>query len=161
MAKSPRAPAEKAAKPAKTRTPGPRAMAESATPPSRTEVAVAPDSAAPAAAAEPVVIAAAAPAEATGPQLKVKELLERVCARAGTRRKEAKDIVEATLAVLGEALANGEALNLTGLGKARVSRQKDTRGGELLVVKIRRGDKPEKPAGSKKAAKEALADPED
>ena len=117
-----------------------------------------PESAAQAAPEPAVVVASASPAsDATAPQLKVKDLIDRVCTRSGVKRKDAKGVIEATLAVLGDALAKGEHLNLPGLGKAKVSRQKDTAGGEMLIVKIKRGgDK-----APKKDDKEALAEAED
>jgi DNA-binding protein HU-alpha len=79
--------------------------------------------------------ALAADAAAT---LRMRDLLERVVARSGAKKKDAKAVVEATLAVLGEALAKGESLNLPEFGKARVSRQKDSGGVEITVVKLRR-----------------------
>lgn len=80
-----------------------------------------------------------APAAAeAAPALRFKDLLDRVVARSGTRKKDAKGVVEATLAVLGEALAKGESLNLPEFGKARVNRQKGEGGVETMVVKLRR-----------------------
>ncbi len=84
---------------------------------------------------------AAATPETVGdaaPTLKLKGLLDRVVARSGAKKKDAKAVVEATLACLGEALAKGEALNLPELGKARVNRQKGQGGVETLVVRLRR-----------------------
>ena len=49
-----------------------------------------------------------------------------------------KSIVEATLQVLGDALASGEALALPPLGRAKVNRHKDLATGEMLVVRLRR-----------------------
>ncbi|MFN3642416.1 MAG: HU family DNA-binding protein [Gemmobacter sp.] len=72
------------------------------------------------------------------PMLKLPELLDRVVARSGAKKKDARAIVEATLAVLGEALSNGEGLNLPALGKAKVNRTKETPGGDTMVVKLRR-----------------------
>jgi nucleoid DNA-binding protein len=72
------------------------------------------------------------------PMVRFKDFLDRVVARSGTRKKDAKGVVEATLAVLGEALAKGEALNLPELGKARVNRQKGADGVATMVVKLRR-----------------------
>jgi DNA-binding protein HU-alpha len=72
------------------------------------------------------------------PAVRFKDFLDRVVARSGAKRKDAKGVVEATLAVLGDALAKGEALNLPELGKARVNRQKGEGGVETMVVKLRR-----------------------
>lgn len=77
------------------------------------------------------------------PVLRKKELLERVIKRSGEKKKAVKPIVEATLGILGEALAAGEELVLPPFGKARVNRQKDVGSAEMLVIKLRRqGDKP-------------------
>lgn len=99
----------------------------------------------------------AAPAE-KGASLRKKDLIERVAQVSGAKKKDVKAAVEATLQVLGEALARGEALALPPLGKARVSRQKEAGAGEMLVIKLRRGAGA---GGAAKAAKEGLADPEE
>ena len=78
------------------------------------------------------------PAAEAAPMLRFKDFLDRVVARSGAKKKDAKGVVEATLAVLGEALARGEALNLPEFGKAKVNRQKDDGGVETMVVKLRR-----------------------
>ncbi|NUB43827.1 HU family DNA-binding protein [Fertoebacter nigrum] len=94
--------------------------------------------------------------------LKKKELIERVSKAAGGKKKDVKEIVEATLAVLGDALSKGEELNLPPLGRAKVNRQKDLASGEMMVLKLRRA--PEKPADDssvKKQRKETLAEAED
>lgn len=49
-------------------------------------------------------------------------------------------IVEATLAEMGRAIASGETLALPPFGKARVSRQKTVKGGDVLIVRLRRPD---------------------
>jgi nucleoid DNA-binding protein len=109
----------------------------------------------PAAAISPVVVTPA-------PVLKKKELLERVIKAAGGKKKDVKEIVEAMLVVLGDALSRGEELNLPPLGRAKVNRQKDLASGEMLVVKLRRGtEKPEDDGAVKKQRKEALAEAED
>lgn len=87
--------------------------------------------------------------------LRKKEFLERVVETSGAKKKDAKSVVEATLKLLGDALAAGEALVLPPFGKAKVNRQKGTNSGELLVVKLRRGGA--EPAGGK-GGKETLAD---
>ncbi|MFN6978361.1 MAG: HU family DNA-binding protein [Gemmobacter sp.] len=80
----------------------------------------------------------AAPGPEAAAMLRLPELLDRVVARSGAKKKDARAVVEATLAVLGEALSNGEGLNLPALGKARVNRTKETPGGDTMVVKLRR-----------------------
>lgn len=71
--------------------------------------------------------------------LRKKELLDRVGAIAKVKKKDLREVVEATLQVLGEALARGEDLNLPPLGRAKVGRQKGVNGGDLYIVKLRRG----------------------
>jgi DNA-binding protein HU-alpha len=81
--------------------------------------------------------AGAAPVVREG-TLRKKELVERVAEVSGAKKKVVKGIVEATLKVLGDALSRDEVLALPPFGKAKVNRQKDTGGGEMLIVKIRR-----------------------
>lgn len=91
----------------------------------------------------------------TGPQLKKKDLVARVVAALdGKKKGQVKDIVEATLAALGEALQKGEALNLPPFGRARIARQKGEGKTSSMTVKLRG-------AGAKNAAKapkQALAE---
>lgn len=96
--------------------------------------------------------------------VKKKDFLERVVARSGVKKPVARDVSEAVLAVLGEALAAGESLALPPLGKLRVTRQVDKQGGEVLQIKLRRasevGEKdPSKSA--RKIADDPLAETED
>lgn len=90
-----------------------------------------------------------------GGMLKVKDLVEAVQARTTGKKKETRAAVEATLAVIGEALGKGQDLNLPPLGRAKVGRHKEAGDGELLVVKIKRGG-PGKPA--KKLVPEGVAE---
>lgn len=86
--------------------------------------------------------AAAAPSVTFGR----KDLLEQVRVASGARKKDVKTIVEATLSLMGEALARGEVLQLPPFGVARVTRGLDGKA-KSLVVKLRRakpGDKPAK-----------------
>ncbi|SPH17432.1 hypothetical protein DEA8626_00950 [Defluviimonas aquaemixtae] len=81
---------------------------------------------------------AVATAVATVAVLRKKELVERVAASTGAKKRDVKPIIEATLKILGNALASGEQLALPPLGKAKVNRQKDLPSGEMLMVKLRR-----------------------
>lgn len=72
------------------------------------------------------------------PVLRKKELFERVSKTSGEKKKVVKEIVEATLKVLGEALAAGEELVLPPFGKARVNRQKDLGSAEMLTIRLKR-----------------------
>lgn len=91
----------------------------------------------PTAEVKPAVEAPAAAAlvvKPAGQVLKVKELVEQVAKASGAKKKDLKEIIEAVLAELGQALSEGKELNLPPLGKAKVNRQK----GDLLVVKLKR-----------------------
>ena len=91
--------------------------------------------------------------------IRKKELVERVVAASGAKKKQVKEIVEHTLKVLGEALAKGEELNLPPFGKAKVNRSKDNDGGTTMMVKLRQGgDQAEARKAARKGAKEGLAD---
>ncbi len=102
----------------------------------------------PAAASAPVTvpvavadIEAAETEAAVGPAvvtMRRKELIERVAELTGGKKKDLREIVEAVLEVLGEALTKGEELNLPPLGKAKVNRQRDLTSGQVLIVKLRR-----------------------
>jgi len=83
-----------------------------------------------------------------------KDLLERVRVASGAKKKDVKSIVEATLALMGEALARGEVLHLPPFGVARVTRGLDGGEGKSLVVKLRRAKVGDRPG---RVAKETLA----
>ncbi|MDP3340042.1 HU family DNA-binding protein [Frigidibacter sp.] len=92
--------------------------------------------------------------------LRKKELVERVVAASGAKKKIAKDIVEATLQVLGEALAAGEQLVLPPFGNAHKTREKDTpSGGSTMTVRLRRAGAKKPGAEGEETATEGLADP--
>ncbi|MFN3724421.1 MAG: HU family DNA-binding protein [Paracoccaceae bacterium] len=88
--------------------------------------------------------------------LKLRELVSRVAESTGGKKKDIKEIVEATLATLGAALAKGEELNLPGVGKVRVAKSVDREGRSMMTLKVR-GVGAAKP----KEPKEALADAEE
>lgn len=99
-------------------------------------------------------VASVATAEKVTVTLKLKELIEHVVKATGGKKKGVKEIVEATLATVGDALSKGHDLHLPPLGKAKVGRQKDKAVGELLVVKLHRGGARH---GGGKAVNETLA----
>ena len=70
--------------------------------------------------------------------LQKREFVSRVATAADLPRNQVRDIVEITLAELGRAIAAGETITLPPFGKARVSRQKSVKGGEVLVIRLRR-----------------------
>ncbi|MZQ90718.1 DNA-binding protein [Frigidibacter albus] len=91
--------------------------------------------------------------------LRKKELVERVVAASGAKKKIAKDIVEATLQVLGEALAAGEQLVLPPFGNAHKTREKDTpSGGSTMTVRLRRAGAKKPGAEGEETGTEGLAD---
>ncbi|WP_166415862.1 HU family DNA-binding protein [Cochlodiniinecator piscidefendens] len=73
--------------------------------------------------------------------IKKKELLEKICARAECKPKDARPILEALLEVLGETLDEGYSVPLAPLGKLVVTREKHDDNGHVLFCKIRRTKK--------------------
>lgn len=137
----------------------PRAQKASAAP-RKTSGAKAPAKSAAAAKSEPAVLSVVpAPApvaeHAAVPQLKKKELIERVVAAMGGKKKGVREIVEATLTILGDALDKGEGLNLPPFGKARIAKQGGDGIDTAMTLKVRRGTGDKKPG---KGAKDALAE---
>jgi hypothetical protein len=94
------------------------------------------------------------------PMLRKKAFIARVIAASGAKKKDAQNVIEATLAALGAAFSAGEAVALPPLGRARVSRQIDKSGGEMLVIKLRRGGEKAARTG-KKTSDETLAEAND
>ncbi|HBQ36849.1 MAG TPA: DNA-binding protein [Rhodobacteraceae bacterium] len=75
--------------------------------------------------------------EVTEIVLRKKELIDRVVARSGIKKKDAKPTIEAMLAVLGEAMAAGEELNLQPMGKVMIKRVMEKPNAKVLVCRIR------------------------
>lgn len=94
-------------------------------------------------------------------QVKKKDFVERVVLRSGAKKPVARDLTEAVLAVLGEALAQGETLVLPPLGKMSVARSVGKAGGEILHVKLRRMALPEDAKKDADSASDPLADAEE
>ncbi|WP_298911754.1 HU family DNA-binding protein [uncultured Roseobacter sp.] len=74
--------------------------------------------------------------------LRKKELIESVVARTGLKKRDAKPVVEAMLAELGESLAAGRSLNLPPLGRVRINREKTLANGRVMIVKVRQTNPP-------------------
>ena len=109
--------------------------------------ATAPDAAKSAPKATPVSAAAKAPNRGvTTPakpvsitrELKKKELIDRVAVASGLKKPQAKAAIEATLAILGESLEKGEAMNLEPLGKVKVQKEKDAGAALVYSCRVRR-----------------------
>lgn len=75
--------------------------------------------------------------------LKKQELIAKVVERSDVSKKYAKPVIEAMLAVLGEALGEGRDLNLQPLGKVKRKRMKDTGNARVIVANIRQPNAPE------------------
>lgn len=83
-------------------------------------------------------------------QMKKPELLDAVVARTNLKKRDVKPAVEAALAVIGDALARGEQVNLPPMGKLRVIKAKELGdGAQVLTLKLRT---------SKNAARSANSD---
>ena len=89
--------------------------------------------------------------------LRLKDLVDRVVAATGGKKKGVKEVVEATLLQMGEALKKGESLNLPAFGKLRVARA-GAEGGGAMTLKLRQATGG---GGKAKAGKESLADADD
>ncbi|WP_281982382.1 HU family DNA-binding protein [Thalassorhabdomicrobium marinisediminis] len=79
--------------------------------------------------------------------IKKPELIDRVVAETGLKKKDVKPVVEAMLAVMGRSLAAGEELTVPPLGKVMVKRVKDVANATVITVKVRH---PKSVAGSEK-----------
>ncbi len=69
--------------------------------------------------------------------LRLKDLIEQVVVATGGKRKGVKEIVEAVLTQMGDALQRGETLHLPNFGKARVAKA-GADGSGPITVKLRR-----------------------
>lgn len=81
-----------------------------------------------------------APAQAVvaSEQIKKAEFLDRVVARCGVKRSEAKSVLEASLAELAEVLLRGDDVNLPPMGKIKVIKDKPlSEGAHALTLKLR------------------------
>lgn len=67
-----------------------------------------------------------------------RDFIDRVLAATGARRTEARPIIEATLAQLGQVLSAGHTLAVPPLGRARINLEKDARGGDVITLRLRR-----------------------
>ncbi len=69
--------------------------------------------------------------------VKKPELVDRVIAETGLKKKDVKPIVEATLAVLAKTLAAGEELQVPPLGKVKINQSKDIDNAKIMKIKVR------------------------
>lgn len=71
-----------------------------------------------------------------------RELIDSVVRRSGIKKRDAKPVVEAMLAELGEALADGRDLILPPLGRGIINREKVMPDGRVIILKLRQKDRP-------------------
>lgn len=86
--------------------------------------------------------------------IKKPELIDRVVAETGLKKKDVKPVVEATLAVLGRTLAGGEDITAPPLGKMMIKRVKDVANARVLTLKLRY------PSGDDRPKRDPLEDGE-
>lgn len=89
--------------------------------------------------------------------LRVKDLLDRVAERSSMKKKDLREVIEATLTELGLALAAGEALNLPPFGKVRIGRKGNAEGAPM-TLKLRPGGGNKSGKGKAQDDKEPLAE---
>lgn len=74
----------------------------------------------------------------SAPELKKNDLIDRIMAKNGMKRKDVKPMVETMLVVLGDAIGKGETLNLQPMGKLVVKKTKDQPNAVVSICRIRR-----------------------
>lgn len=104
--------------------------------------------------AAPKIVTTSMPVVA-GPEWKKRDLVDKVVKRSGVKKKDAKLVVDAMLAVMGEALAEGRELILQPMGRIKTTRIKDSGNGRVLICKLRQG------GGEGKDGKDPLAEDDD
>ena len=120
----------------------------------------APDVAPQSAPVEPHVVRVSEP-EIARPDLRKKELIAEVLERCEVKKRDAKPVIEAMLAVLGEALADGRGLNLEPMGKLRINRAEEKNDRRIVVCKLRqKRDTPDPDAPAGGAEPGGAADPD-
>ena len=85
--------------------------------------------------------------------IKMKDFLAAIVAKTGAKKKDAKEVVDATLAEIARSLAAGKALSLPPLGNLRVAKTMEKGGAPMLVLRLRMGG-----GEGGKGAKQALAE---
>ena len=72
------------------------------------------------------------------PAMRKSELVDLIVTRSGLKKKDVKPVLEATLAVMGEVLADGREMNLPPFAKLKVQKQKMVNGSQVTIAKLRR-----------------------
>jgi hypothetical protein len=83
--------------------------------------------------------------------LKLKQLLAAVVDKTSAKKKDAKEIVDATLAEIAAALGKGHSLSLPPLGNLRVVKSQEKGGATTMVLRLRVG-------GGKDTGEDGVAD---
>ncbi len=101
------------------------------------------------------------PAIKTRSILKKKDFMDRAIEKSGLRKADAKAGVDATLAVLAEALSKGEEIILPPLGKLKVTREKAHPRGKILMLRLQLiPEGPGEFSGGTEPLAEPLAEPD-
>ncbi|VAW00501.1 hypothetical protein MNBD_ALPHA07-1221 [hydrothermal vent metagenome] len=88
-----------------------------------------------------------------GPELKKKELIDLVVEKSAIAKRDAKPVIEAMLAVLGDTIAEGREMNLQPLGKVKYNRIKEMDNARIVILKLRQNK------GTALGAKDTDTDP--
>ena len=75
--------------------------------------------------------------------LRKRELVDAAVSRSGVKKKDAKPVVEAVLAELATALAEGRELALQPLGRLKINREKALPDGRVIIAKLRQKNRQE------------------
>jgi DNA-binding protein HU-beta/DNA-binding protein HU-alpha len=87
---------------------------------------------------KPVAVPSAEDADAEDGPIKKGPLLDKVAERSGIKRSDAKAVMEAIFAVMGEELRNENDMQLPPLGKLKVIKSKDVgKGATAITLKLR------------------------
>ncbi|NSX55889.1 HU family DNA-binding protein [Parasulfitobacter algicola] len=70
--------------------------------------------------------------------LRKRDFLNEVVEQSGIKKKDAKPVVETMLALLGDAIARGDELNLPPFGKLKINREKHLDNADIYICKLRR-----------------------
>ncbi|MFD2172597.1 HU family DNA-binding protein [Rhodobacter lacus] len=94
-------------------------------------------------------------------QVKKKDLIERVALKGGVKKAAARDLTDAVLAVMAEALEAGETLVVPPLGKLSLARRTERAGSAVLHLRLKRAGAQEGEKKDEKSGSDPLAKPEE
>lgn len=87
-------------------------------------------------------------AEVVLPDLHKKDLIDQAVERTGLKKRAVKPAIEAALAILAEAVAEGRGLNVEPLGKLRIIRTEEKGGRRIVTAKLRQSVERAAPDGT-------------